>query len=71
MKKLFCVALVMSAIIATFGPSTPAQAQVYYCGRCCGTDYYGNLIPQCPLITAVPCGNACWCTNAPGTGQAC
>jgi hypothetical protein len=70
MKRLFSTALIAFAIIATFGTSKPAEAQVY-CGHCCGTDYWGNLVIQCTLISPVPCANACWCTNSPGTGQAC
>ena len=70
MKSVITFILVAFGFIAVFGPETPAEAQ-YYCGRCCGTDVYGNLVPQCYIAQSVPCGNACWCPNVPGTGQAC
>jgi len=54
---------------ATSAPA-PAQAQVPYCGYCCGSSPYG-AVRVCTLVSAVPCGNACWCNNAPGTGFAC
>ena len=69
-KNVFLSLLFAAGLaIATLGPSRPAQAQAY-CGWCCGSSPYG-LVRVCPLVSAVPCGNDCWCSNAPGTGVAC
>jgi len=73
MKKLITSLLFALGLgIAVIAPSEkPAEAQVPYCGHCCGHDAYGNLVIGCTLIGAIPCGAACGCTNVPGVGQAC
>ena len=73
MKKLILTALFALGLgIAVIAPTEkPADAQVTYCGHCCGTDPYGNAVIGCTLIAAAPCGNACTCSNVPGVGFCC
>ena len=72
MKKLLALTFLTLGLLAVLGPKEPvAEAQVPYCGHCCGTDIYGNLVIQCTLVQYVPCGNPCWCQQVPGQGQAC
>lgn len=71
MKKLITAIMFAIGIAIIAAPSTPARAQVLYCGHCCDTDVYGNARIRCTLVTAGPCGGACECNGVPGYGFCC
>jgi hypothetical protein len=73
LKRIFSVVFVALGLTVIGATSAPQQAdaQVVYCGHCCGHDAWGNLVIGCTLVQAYPCGAACECSNVPGVGVTC